>query len=51
MNLALALILLAAQDPVSELQQKLRAVFDKVKPAYVFFGTGRASASPPTAGR
>ena len=44
MNLALALSLLFSQDPdlqkVQELQQKLRDVVEKVKPAYVFFGNG-----------
>lgn len=40
MNLAVALLLLAAQDPVQDLQQKLRDVVEKVKPAYVFFGNG-----------
>lgn len=44
MNAALALVLLLVQDPdlqkVQELQQKLRDVVEKVKPAYVFFGNG-----------
>jgi serine protease Do len=43
MSVALAL-LLALQDPdlakIAELQQKLHAVVEKVKPAYVFFGNG-----------
>jgi serine protease Do len=44
MTLALALSLFLAQDPdlqkIQELQQKLRDVVEKVKPAYVFFGNG-----------
>jgi len=44
MNVVLALALLVSQDPelqkIQELQQQLRAVVDKVKPGYVFFGNG-----------
>ena len=44
MNAALALVFLLTQDAdlqkVQELQQKLRAVVEKVTPAYVFFGNG-----------
>ncbi|HZE99829.1 MAG TPA: trypsin-like peptidase domain-containing protein [Planctomycetota bacterium] len=40
MSLALALTALLLQDPVQDLQDKLEAVVEKVKPAYVFFGNG-----------
>jgi S1-C subfamily serine protease len=44
MNALLALSLLLGQDgdlqKIQELQQQLRGVVDKVKPAYVFFGNG-----------
>ncbi len=44
MILALCLALVPTQDPdpqkIQELQDRLRAVVEKVKPAYVFFGNG-----------
>jgi S1-C subfamily serine protease len=44
MNIALALLLVLSQDDelkkVLELQEKVRACCEKVRPAYVFFGNG-----------
>ena len=44
MNIAIALLLVVSQDEelkkVLELQEKVRACCEKVRPAYVFFGNG-----------